>query len=81
MSEQKLRRNRDMGKNLRKLREKAGYSQEKICEILQNREIDIGRSTYQRYENNTLNIKISVLVELKKLYQCEYADFFDGLEL
>lgn len=78
--EQKLRRDRNMGDNLRLLREKEGLSQEKLCALLQCRGCDIGRSTYAKYEAGELNIKISIIIELKKLYNCEYEDFFEGLD-
>ncbi len=78
--EQKLRRDCNMGENLKKLRLLHKYSQEKICAELQLRGCDIGRTTYAKYENGELNIKISVLIQLKKIYNCTYEDFFDGLE-
>ena len=78
--EQKIRIDMNMGENLRNLRYKYGYSQEKLCAELQLRGCDIGRSTYAKYECGELNIKISVIVTLKKIYSCPYDDFFDGLE-
>ena len=78
--EQKLRRDRNMGANLRKMREEHGLSQEKLCAELQRRHCDIGRSAYQKYDDGRLNIRISVLLELKKLYNCTYDDFFEGLD-
>lgn len=78
--EQKLRRDRCMGDNLRRIRMEHHLSQEKICAELQRRGCDIGRTTYEKYEFGELNIRISVLVELKKIYQCSYDDFFVGLE-
>ncbi len=78
--EQKLRRDRRMGGNLRALRKRAGLSQEKLCAELQRRGCDIGRTTYEKYESGELNIHISVLVGLKKLYGCDYSDFFEGLD-
>lgn len=78
--EQKLRRDRNMGANLRELRNKAGLSQEKLCVELQRRGCDIGRSTYEKYECGELNIRISVLITLKKIYGCSYDDFFAGLD-
>ena len=47
---------------------------------LQCRNCDIGRSTYAKYENGELNIRISVLMELKKIYNCSYDEFFDDLD-
>lgn len=78
--EQKVRCDRNMGDNLRKLRNARDISQEKLCAELQLRGCDIGRSTYAKYESGELNIRVSVIVELKKIYHCSYDDFFDGLE-
>ena len=79
--EQKLKRDRNMGANLRKLREEHGLSQEKLCIELQRRYCDICRTAYQKYEEGRLNIKISVIIELRKLYNCSYDDFFEGLDV
>ncbi|MBD5455022.1 MAG: helix-turn-helix transcriptional regulator [Lachnospiraceae bacterium] len=78
--EQKLRRDRNIGSNLKSLRENHNLSQEKLCSLLQQRGCDIGRSTYAKYENGELNIRISVLIELHKIYGCPYDDFFEGLD-
>ena len=78
--EQKIRRDLNMGDNLRRLRSEKGLSQEKLCAELQRRGCDIGRTTYAKYEAGELNIRASVLVELKKIYQCAYDEFFAGLE-
>lgn len=77
--EQKIRRDRNMGDNLRRLRLAAGLSQEKLCAQLQRRGCDIGRTTYAKYESGELNIRASVLIELKDLYACPYDTFFADL--
>lgn len=69
-----------MGGNLRRLRDAAGFSQDKLCAELQRRGCDIGRTTYAKYESGELNIRISVIIALKKIYHCTYDDFFAGLE-
>ena len=79
--EQKLRRDRRIGDNLRTLRDKHDISQEKLCAELQRRGCDIGRSTYAKYEAGELNVRISVLLELKKIYGCSFDDFFAGLDV
>lgn len=76
----KLRRDRNMGDNLRKLRLDYGVSQEELCAELQRHGCDIGRSTYEKYEMGDLNIRMSVLVALRKIYSCSYDAFFDGLD-
>ena len=78
--EQKIRRDRCMGDNLRRLRKQSGISQEKLCAELQRRGCDIGRTTYEKYESGELNIRASVIIELRKIYGCSYDEFFQGLE-
>ena len=78
--EQKIRRDRNMGDNLRRLRSDAGLSQEKLCAELQRRGCDIGRTTYAKYEAGELNIRASVIIELRKIYRCSYDEFFTGLD-
>ena len=78
--EQKIRVDRPMGQNLRILRDAAGISQEKLCAELQRRGCDIGRTTYAKYESGELNIKVSVIIELKQIYNCSYDDFFKNLD-
>ena len=79
--EQKIRRDRNMGDNLRKLRLDHDISQEKLCAELQRHGCDIGRSTYAKYEAGELNIRASIIIELKKIYKCSYDDFFEGLDV
>lgn len=64
--EQKLRGDREIGSNLKFLREKHNISQEKLCSLLQRCGCDIGRSAYAKYENGELNIKVSVLKNYAK---------------
>lgn len=77
--EQKIRRDRNIGDNLRRLRDAKGILQEKLCSLLQLRGCDIGRSTYDKYERGELNVRVSVLIQLKDIYGCTYDDFFVGL--
>ena len=78
--EQKIRRDRSVGDNLRKLRLENKMSQEGLCAELQRRGCDIGRTTYAKYESGELNIRASVIIELRKFYGCRYDDFFAGLD-
>lgn len=79
--EQKIRRDRNMGANLRRLRNRSGLSQEKLCAELQRRGCDIGRTTYAKYEAGELNIRASVMIELREIYKCSYDEFFEGLRV
>ena len=78
--EQKIRRDLNMGDNLRRLRNNAGLSQEKLCAELQRRGCDIGRTTYAKYEAGELNIRASVIVALREIYNCSFDDFFLNLK-
>ena len=78
--DQKIRQDLNLGDNLRRLRLQKGISQEKLCAELQLRGCDIGRSTYAKYEAGELNIKASIIIELKKIYNCAFDDFFAGLD-
>ena len=78
--EQKIRRDRNMGDNLRRLRLDSHLSQEKLCAELQRRGCDIGRTTYAKYESGDLNIRASVLIALRNIYRCSYDEFFAGLD-
>lgn len=77
--EQKIRQDKAIGDNLRRLRNAKGISQEKLCAMLQLRGCDIGRSTYDKYERGELNVKVSVLIQLKDFYGCSFDDFFKNL--
>jgi transcriptional regulator with XRE-family HTH domain len=79
--EQKLRRDRNMGENLWRLRNGENYSQEELCAKLQRLGCDVGRSTYAKYEHCELNIPISVIIALRKIYKCSYDEFFAGLDI
>lgn len=78
---QKIRQDRIIGDNLRDLRVKNGFSQEKLCAELQRRGCDIARSAYAKYEAGELNVKVSVILALKNIYNCQFDDFFAGLEI
>ncbi len=52
--EQKIKRDRNMGDNLGRLRIKYGISQEKLCAELQRRGCDISRSTYAKVRSRRI---------------------------
>lgn len=63
--EQKIRQDENIGENLKRLRMQKGLSQQKVCEVLQLMGCDIIRSTYQKYENGELNIKLQYYVNCR----------------
>lgn len=78
---QKLRADMNIGDNLRALRNKHKYTQEELVAKMGILEIDISRSIYSRYETGELNVPVSVLVVLHKIYNCSYDEFFKGLDV
>lgn len=76
---QKIRPDMDIGQNIQALRRKNGLTQDAVIAKLNLMEIEISKSTYAKIETNRMNIKVSELVALKKLFGCEYNEFFNGL--
>ena len=68
-----------LSSSLRRLRKRAGLTQEQVSAQLQVRGLDISRSIYSQMETGTYGIKLSVLVALKDIFHAEYADFFADL--
>ena len=78
---QKIRPDLDIGNNIRKLRQENHMKQDDVVAQLQLLGIDITRSTYAKIETNIMNIKVSELIALKTIFNCEFADFFQDLHL
>ena len=70
----------NISKNIQKQRKNAKMTQEQVAARLQLMNLSINRSYYSQIELGLLNVPISMLVALKLIFQCEYADFFEGLE-
>jgi len=41
--------------------------------------IEISKSTYAKLETNRMNIKVSELIALSKIFHADIKEFFDGL--
>ncbi|QOV18563.1 helix-turn-helix transcriptional regulator [Blautia liquoris] len=70
-----------IGENLRKLREKFGYSQAQLVSKLHLIGSDMSRSTYSKIETGVRNIRISDFIALKIVYDVDFSVFFEGLLL
>ena len=68
-----------IGDNLKRLREKSGYSQEELVTKLHLMGSNMSRSTYSKIETGTRNIRISDFLALKQIYNVEFSEFFTGL--
>lgn len=75
----KLKQDISIGENLRKLRRKAGFSQEEVAAQLQVMDLPASREIISQMELGKYSIRISVLLALKELYHANIEDFFAGL--
>ena len=79
---QKFKQDLPIGQNLKTLRKKVGLTQAQVGAKRQVAGLDVSRGMYAQMEQGTYNIRISVLVALKDIYQLKsYDDFFQGLSL
>lgn len=76
---QKIKQDIQIGDTIRKLRKKAGYTQEQVITQLQLQGLEISRSSYSQIECGTYNIRISELVALTRLFQVDFNSFFEDL--
>ena len=76
---QKIRHDMDIGQIIQYLRKKSGLTQDQTIAQLQILGIEISKSTYAKIETNRMNIKISELVALCKIFHANISDFFEGL--
>ena len=54
-------------------------TQDQVVAHLQLLEIEISKSTYAKIETNRMNIKVSELVALCKIFNADISEFFEGL--
>ena len=76
---QKIRPDMDIGHNIQRLRRNAKMTQDQVVDHLQLMGIEISKSTYAKLETNRMNIKVSELVALSKIFNAEISLFFEGL--
>lgn len=76
---QKIKQDISVGDNIRALRQKCNLTQEQVAARLQIENIDMSQNFYSHIETGRYNIRVSELAALKKIFNCEYNDFFDGI--
>ena len=69
----------DIGHNIQALRKKAGLTQDQTVAKLQLMGLEISKSTYAKLETNRMNIRVSELVALSRVFNAQFNDFFEGL--
>lgn len=77
---QKLRSDLDIGRRIGDLRRAAGLTQDQTIARMQLMEIQISKSSYAKLETNRMNIKISELIALQKIFKVDFNAFFENLE-
>lgn len=77
--EQKIKQDFCIGKNIRALRNAAGLTQEQVAAKLQVENVDITRDFYAHIESGAYNIRVSELAALRRIFNCSYDAFFQGI--
>ena len=71
-----LKQDISIGKNLKALRKRAGLTQEQVAAQLQIQGIAVTSDILAKMEQGKYSIRISVLLELKRIYKVELFDEF-----
>ncbi len=79
MTMQKLRPDLDIGHNISALRKAAKLTQDQTVAKMQLMGIEISKSTYAKIETNRMNIKVSELVALSRIFGADFNAFFINL--
>lgn len=75
----KLKQDISIGHNLKRLRSSLELSQEALSAKMQLYGCSTTRDIYAQMEVGNYNIRISELLVLKEIYQCDLNEFFVGL--
>lgn len=75
----KIRQDLSIGENLRRLRDRAGLTQEQVAAQLQVMGLAVSREMLSQMERGKCNIRVSELKGLKEIYKVQYEDFFEGI--
>lgn len=75
----KILQDLNLGINLKRLRMKAGITQDEICARMGIEGRPMSQSNYALIENGKRNIFLSDLIVLKNILNTSYDELFDGL--
>ena len=76
---QKIRMDMSIGSNIQKRRYQCKLKQDQVIAKMNLMGIPISKSSYAKIETNRMNIKVSELVALSKIFNADISEFFDGL--
>ena len=77
---QKIRPDMDIGQNIQRKRKESKMTQDQVVAKLNLMGLEISKSTYAKIETNRMNIKVSELVALSKIFKVDISEFFKGLK-
>ena len=75
---QKIRQDISLGKQISRLRKLRHLTQEDVTKQMQLRGCDISRSIYSQIECGTYNIRVSELIALADILECDMNTLFDA---
>ena len=75
----KIKQDISIGDNLRNLRKRMGLSQEKVAGLLELRGLTVSREMLSQMELGRYNIRVSVLLALKDIYNATFEEIFENL--
>ena len=64
-----------VARNICRLRNERGITQEKLCELA-----GVDRGHYQRVEAGRMNVTLEYLARVRKALKCRWSDLFRGLD-
>ena len=76
---QKIRMDMSIGSNIQKRRYQCKLKQDQVIAKMNLMGIPISKSSYAKIETNRMNIKVSELVALSKIFNADISEFFDDL--
>lgn len=74
---QKLKQDIGIGHNIKRLRKRAGLTQEQVVAQMQIKGLAVTRISYVKIETERQNIWISELKALKEILHAGYEEFFE----
>lgn len=77
---QKIRADLAIGSNIQEIRYSRNLTQDQVIAKLNLMGIPISKSSYAKIETNRMNIKVSELVALSQILNCDIEEFFKNLK-
>lgn len=71
----------DIGRRIAALRKAAKMTQDQTVARLQLLGLEISKSTYAKIETNRMNVRVSELVALSRIFKADFNAFFEGLDI